>query len=281
MDGLRKAQYALLALLLSVSASVFAGERVVTLAPHLAELVCAAGGCDQLVGVVAYSDYPARVRELPRVGDAFAVNAEQLISLRPDRVLAWEGGTPREVSERLRALNLPVAEIEVRGLNDIADALRSLGGILGTQPFANRAAAEFERRLRALRKANAGARPLRVLYHIELEPMFSINRLSPIHEAIELCGGVNVFADVPQLSFVVGKEAVLASRPEAIVFASEDGENAVRAWWRRWPRLAAVERGAIYAMDGNLLTRATPRMLDGVEQLCAALNDARAKTPSR
>jgi iron complex transport system substrate-binding protein len=258
-----------------------AAERIVTLSPHLAELVCAAGGCDRLVGVVAYSDYPPHVRQLPQVGDAFAVNAEQLIALKPDRVLAWEGGTPREVSERLRVLKLPVTQVTVRGLNDIADALRRLGEILGTQPVANRAATEFERRLQALRKANAGVRPLRVLYHIELEPMFSVNRASPISEAIELCGGVNVFAGMTQLSAVVGKESVLAAKPEVIVFASEDGESAVRAWWARWPQLAAVERGAIYAMDGNLLTRATPRMLDGVEQLCAALSDARAKTPSR
>ncbi|MBI3171183.1 MAG: ABC transporter substrate-binding protein, partial [Hydrocarboniphaga effusa] len=207
-----------MALLLFFSASAAAVERIVTLSPHLAELVCAAGGCDRLVGVVAYSDYPARVRQLPQVGDAFAVNAEQLVALRPDRVLAWEGGTPREVSERLRALNLPVTPVAVRGLNDIAAALRRLGEILGTQPQAERAAGEFERRLRALRQANAGARPLRVLYHIELEPMFSINRASPIHQAIELCGGVNVFADLPQLSAVVGNEAVLAARPEAIVF---------------------------------------------------------------
>lgn len=257
-----------------------AGERIVTLAPHLAELVCAAGGCDQLVGVVAYSDYPAGVRELPQVGDAFAVNAEQLIALKPDRVLAWAGGTPREVSERLRALKLPVTQVAVQGLKDIAEALRSLGKILGTPSQANRAAAQFERRLQALRKANQGARPLRVLYHIELEPMFSINRASPISEAIKLCGGVNVFADVPQLSFVAGKEAVLASRPEAIVFASEDGEAAVRRWWSRWAELPAVKRGAIYAMDGNLLTRATPRMLDGVAKLCAALNDARSRASS-
>lgn len=258
-----------------------AAERVVTLSPHLAELVCAAGACDQLVGVVSYSDFPERVRQLPKVGDAFSVNAEQLVALRPDRVLAWEGGTAREVSERLRVLKLPVTEIAVRGLNDIGAALRRLGELLGTQPLADRAAAQFERRLQALRRANRDARALRVLYQIELEPMFSINRQSPISEAIELCGGVNVFADMPQLSAVIGKESVLASRPEAIVFASEDGEAAVRRWWARWPQLPAVKSGALYAMDGNLLTRATPRMLDGVEQLCAALNDARAKTPSR
>ena len=74
---------------------------------------------------------------------------------------------------------------------------------------------------------------------------------------------------------------LLASNPEAIVFALEDGESAVRAWWTRWPQLAAVKNGAIYAVNGNLLTRSTPRMLDGVEELCRALSDARAKYSSK
>ena len=227
--------------------------------------------------MVAYTDFPEHAARLPQVGDAFAVNAEALVALKPDLVLSWDGGTARGVTERLRALKLPVQGIAVSRLGDIAGALRNLGKRLGTTPAAERAATAFEQRLRRLRAQHADDVRLRVLYTIELEPMYTINRNSPISEAIELCGGDNVFAELPQLSAAVGKEAVLASNPDAVVFAHEDGEAAVRAWWARWPQLAAVQRQALYAMDGNLLTRATPRMLDGVEQLCAALSDARAK----
>lgn len=263
---------------LVLSASVAsASNRVIALSPHLAELVCAAGACDRLVGVVAHTDFPQQAARLPQVGDAFAVNAEALVALKPDLVLSWSGGTARGVTERLRTLKLPVQGIAVSRLDDIAGALRQLGALLGTMPAAERAASAFEQRLRRLRAQYAADTRLRVLYSIELEPMYTVNRDSPISEAIALCGGDNVFADLAPLSAAVGKEPVLASRPEVVVFAREDGETAVRAWWARWPQVPAVKNGALYAMDGNLLTRATPRMLDGVEQLCAAFSDARAK----
>lgn len=267
---------------LVLSASVAsASNRVITLSPHLAELVCAAGACDRLVGVVAHTDFPQQAARLPQVGDAFAVNAEALVALKPDLVLSWSGGTARGVTERLRTLKLPVQGIAVSRLDDIAGALRQLGALLGTTPAAERAASAFEQRLRRLRAQHAADTRLRVLYSIELEPMYTVNRDSPISEAIALCGGDNVFADLAPLSAAVGKEPVLASRPEVVVFAREDGETAVRAWWARWPQVPAVKNDALYAMDGNLLTRATPRMLDGVEQLCTALSDARAKYFSR
>jgi iron complex transport system substrate-binding protein len=263
-----------------------AAERVVALSPHLAELACAAGACDALVGAVAWSDFPERVRALPKVGDAFAVNVEQVVALQPDLVLAWAGGTPRATRERLAGLGLRLAEIEIRGLDDVAGALERLGELLGTPRAARAAAAAYRARLAALRRRHEGAPPLRVLYQIEVSPLFSVNRDSPISQAIGLCGGVNVFADLPALAAPVNREAVLARDPEVIVFTRQDDVAAIRDFWRRSPEVAATRAGALYEVDGNLLDRATPRLLDGIEQLCAALSDARAKyrataSPSR
>lgn len=252
-------------------------QRIVTLAPHLAELVCAVGACGRIVGVVAWSDHPESLRTRPHVGDAFAVNVEQVVGLRPDLVLAWEGGTPRETQERLRGLGLSVEGLEIRRLEDVAGALRSLGARLGTAAEGARAATRYERRLGALRDAHAGAAPVRVLYQIEVAPLYSVNRDSPISQAIALCGGVNVFADLPTLAAPVSREAVIARDPEVILFARQDDAAAIRDAWRRAPPVTATRQGALYEVDGNLLDRATPRLLDGVTQVCGVLNDARAK----
>jgi iron complex transport system substrate-binding protein len=268
----------LLLLALAGSGAVRAADRVITLSPHLAELVCAAGACDQLVGVVAWSDFPARVKRLPQVGDAFAVNPEQVLGLKPDLVLAWEGGTPREVSERLRALGLRVESVAVRRLDEVPDALRAIGGWLGTGPAAKGAAQAYADRLQRLRRQHAGAPPLRVLYQIEADPPYSVNRDSPISEAIGLCGGVNLFADLPTLAAPVDREAIVGRDPEVILYTQQDDARAIVEFWRRMPAVAATRAGALYALDGNLLDRATPRLLDGVEQVCAALSDARAKS---
>jgi iron complex transport system substrate-binding protein len=253
-----------------------AADRVITLSPHLAELACAAGGCGKLVGVVAWSDFPAEVTRLPQVGDAWAVSVEQVVGLRPDLVLAWEGGTPRETIERLRGLGLRVEAVAIRTLEDVPGALRRIGTLLGAAD-AGAVATQYEARLRTLRAQHVHDPKLRVLYQIEANPPYSINRDSPISQAIELCGGVNLFADLPTLAAPIDREAILARDPQVVLYTRQDNVAAIREFWRRAPAVAATRAGTLYVLDGNLLDRATPRLLDGVEQLCDALSDARAK----
>jgi len=269
----------LLAALVATAPAV-AADRVIALSPHLAELACAAGGCDKLVGVVAWSDFPERVQQLPQVGDAFAVNVEQVVSLRPDLVLAWDGGTPRETLSRLRGLKLRVETLAIRRLDEVADGLRQVGAWLGTAAASAKAAQDYSARLARLRAQHQGAGALRVFYQIETHPPYSINRDSPISQAIELCGGVNVFADLPTLAAPVNREAVLARDPQVVIYTRQDDVASIREYWRSGPQIAATRAGTLYEIDGNLLDRATPRLLDGVEQLCGALSAARVKFPA-
>jgi len=139
-----------------------ARPRIVSLAPHLTELVYAAGAGELLVGVVEYSDYPAEARSLPRIGDAWRVDMERLLALKPDMILTWASGTPDEVVERLDALKLAHREIATFRLADVPVALRAIGAIAGTSEVAEAAAAGFDREIAELRGRYAAARPVSV-----------------------------------------------------------------------------------------------------------------------
>ena len=254
-----------------------APRRVVTLAPHLTELACAAGGCARLVGVSAYSDYPPQVKRLPQISDATTVNLEAVLGLKPDLVLAWDGGTPPETIARLRGLGLWVEPLRVRGLEDVALAQQQTGALLGTADAAAQAAQAYRARLARLRARWRGAAPIRVVYQIETAPAYTINRDSPISEAMALCGGVNVFADLPRIAAPVSAEAMLAARPEAVIFGGEENASAIHDYWARLAGTPAQRDGNLYPVDANLLGRATPRLLDGVEQVCTVLDQARAR----
>lgn len=258
------------------SAGALAAERIVTLAPHLAELVCAAGRCERLAGVVAYTDAPALAAARPQVGDAFNVNLEIVVALRPDLVLAWDGGTPPQTVERLRRVGLTVETVAVRDLDGIAAALEAVGRMIGADVDGRTAASAYRARLHALRGEYAGRRRLRVFYQIETDPAFSINRHSPIHEALDLCGGDNVFADLPTLAGAVSAEAVLAARPEAVVHSMQESPAEIARYWSRWPGLAPADPQRRVVIDANTLTRQSPRVLDGVAVLCAGLDRVRA-----
>ncbi len=250
-------------------------QRVVTLAPHLAELVCAAAGCEVLVAVGAYSNYPPAVLKLPVMGDVAQLNVEALLALRPTQVIAWGGGTPVAQIEKLRSLQLPLTVLRIERLDEVASALRSLGRVLGTSARAEAAASAYTARLAALRQQHVGVRPLRVLYQLETAPVYSINAASPISEAITLCGGRNVFAGLSTLSAPVSDEAVLAARPEVVVHGPGDRE-AVTRYWSRFAK-AARQAPVLVAIDPDLLARAGPRLVDGVGALCSALDAVRGR----
>ncbi|MDB5987683.1 MAG: cobalamin-binding protein [Nevskia sp.] len=268
---------AVIALALLGSTAAQAAARIVTLAPHLAELVCAAGGCERLVGVSARSDYPPSVLKLPQIGDAFAVNLEVILNLHPDLVLAWDGGTPPDTIARLRGLGLPVQAVAARGLDGVGDSLETVGGWIGTASVAQAAAQAYRARLAAQRQRWHGAAPIRVVYQIETAPAYTINGASPISEAIAVCGGINVFAALPTLAAPVSPESMLAARPDVVLYGGEDNQSAVRAYWQRLKGSTAQRNDTLYAINADWLARATPRLLDGVDEVCAKLDDARRR----
>lgn len=250
---------------------------VVTLAPHLAEIVFAIGAGEQLAGTVEWSNYPEAAKAVPRVGDAFRIDYERLMSLRPDIVLAWGSGTPQGVIERLASFGIPVAVLQPTSLASIARHVEWLGELLGRQQQAAAVASSFRQGMARLRDEYADKPVVRVFYQVTAKPLYTVNGQHPISEMIRICGGRNVFGDLSSLASAVSLEAVLGRNPEAIVmgeFAEESG-NFER--WRKWPELAAVRHDNLLLINAEVLARSTPRMLEGGKQLCRALDAARAR----
>lgn len=252
-------------------------RRIVSLAPHATELVFAAGAGAELVGVLSPADAPPEAARLPRVGDARALDLERIVSLKPDLVVAWPYLAPAQV-ERLRSLGLPVYLSDPRTPEAIADDIRRLGVLSGHAQAATVAAAALHERIAALGQRERAAPKIRVFYEIWNQPLFTVGGAHLISAAIELCGGLNIFASLALPAPQVSVEAVLAASPDVIV-AGGDGP-VPPAWldaWLAWKTLPAVERGNLYAIDANLLHRAGPRFVDGMERLCAVLDQARNK----
>ena len=256
-------------------------RRIVSLAPHVTELVYAAGAGHTLVGAVDYSDYPAEARSVKRIGSYVRIDLEAIAALKPDVVIGWRSGNPATQLERLRALGLPVYINEPRSLDAVAHSLRQIGILAGTQSAANAAAEAFIAHRNRLREDYGSRAPVPVFYQIWNQPLMTINGHHLISDVIRLCGGHNVFNALDVLAPKIGIEAVLAANPEAIV-ASGMGE-ARPEWldaWRKWPTLNAVQRGNLFFVPPDLIQRHTPRILDGADLLCNQLDSARAKRPS-
>jgi iron complex transport system substrate-binding protein len=254
-----------------------APARIVALAPHITELVYAAGAGDRLVGVVEFSNYPVAAQSVPRIGDSFRVDYEIISTLRPDLILAWQSGNPVELVKRLRTLDYRVVELEPHSLDDIATHIVTIGELAGTSVLAAKSAGEFREQLAALQTQYAGAPLVRVFYQIASEPYFTVTDMHVISEAITLCGGQNIFADIPGLAPAVTKEAIIAANPEVIIASVSANNNSWQASWADWESLSAVARNNLYGVDRDLMSRSGPRIVQGIRQICKALADARKK----
>jgi iron complex transport system substrate-binding protein len=251
-------------------------RRVISLAPHLTELMFAAGAGNYLVGVVRDSDYPPMARNIAQIGDAASADFERVVALQPDLVLAWGSGNRVSIVERLRALGFPVLVLEPRTLEDIPRHIGMLGRLAGTDAVAQDAVRSFSQRAAKLRARHQHARPVNVMFEMWHRPIMTVNGHHMISDVLRMCGARNVFADLPQLAAEISLEQVLMRDPEVIVVGSE-AAGAGMADWKDYPYLKAVRRSRVYNVSADLITRQTPRILDAAEQICVDLDGVRAK----
>jgi iron complex transport system substrate-binding protein len=243
----------------------------------MTELVYAAGAGAQLVGVSDFSDYPSAARKLPVIANHAAVNLESLLALKPDRVLAWKGGTGQRMIDAVIHAGFKVDILEGQRIDDVPGMMRAIGRIAGTQDEAERAARSYEERLANIRRQYA-ARPV-VTAAIEIwhAPFMTVGGTHYMSDALTACGARNIFADLPGVTPEPGLEALVARDPMVIV-GSGSAEDAARfqARWARFAQLKAVRDKGLVHVEADLLQRQTPRLLEGVLQLCEGIEKIRA-----
>lgn len=250
-------------------------RRIVALAPSLSEAVYAAGAGHALVGAVRFSDYPPAARVLPLVGDSARIDAERVMALAPDLILAWKSGNAPGDIARLESLGYAVYVAEPSRLGDIPRLLRAIGLLAATAPAAEAEARRFEQGVAALRARYAGRAAVPVFYEIWHRPLMTVNGGHLISDVLSLCGGVNVFAGLPVLTPVVSPEAVAAAHPRLILGggSANDG-GALAAQWKA-EALPSLDGVAVVALDPDLIQRATPRILEGARRICDAVQAVR------
>jgi iron complex transport system substrate-binding protein len=248
------------------------GERIVSVAPNLTELLFAAGAASQIVAVSEYSDYPEAAKSLPRIGDAFRLDYEAIVALSPTVAVIWDGGTPAGVSERLTELGIRVVGVPAYRLDDIATGLVTLGALAGTEEIAAAAAADFRRRIETLRSNYRDRERIRVFIEIDDAPLFTVGGSHLITEIVELCGGVNVFAEATSLALPVDLESVLVRAPQ-VILSADDGDPV--EFWRRFEGLDAVRTGSVFRAPADRLSRPSPRLAEGAAEVCRLLDEAR------
>ena len=250
--------------------------RIVSLSPHITELLFAAGAGSRIVGIDDLSDYPPAAAGVARVGEPATLDIEGLLKLKPTLIVLWDSGTPPRAKAELERLNLKLYVTEQRRLDDIGTALLDFGRLAGTQPAAEAAASRYRSQLEQLRSQYAGRPRLTVFYQVWDRPLYTLSGGHVVTEVLSMCGGDNVFADLSTLAPAIDKEAVLARDPDVMLIAATGAEGARQtAEWGRFTQLRAVRNHHVYTVDPSLIGRMTPRILQGARDACELLDAAR------
>jgi len=257
--------------------------RIISLAPSVTETLFAIGAGDRVIADTTYCDYPPEAKALPKVGGYVDPHTEKIVAMKPDLVLGAKGNA-RDVLDHLSQLGMPVVTVAPESLEDVENAIRQIGRVIGEAQAAERLASRCAERRHAVRhrmQALAdGARP-RTLLLFSPDSLFSAGPGSHLGEMIRLAGGVNVAKNAktpwPELSL----ETVVTANPEVIILLSGRGmarsltpDIALKRFSadRRWREMAAVKTGRVAVLDDDTITLPGPRLIDGLEALAAAIH---------
>lgn len=248
-------------------------RRVISLSPGITELLYAAGGGDYVKGVVSFSNYPGEAKNLPEVGSYNALDLEKILALNPDLVVAWKSGNPYLQISKLKKLGLTIYLSEPVEISDIPLSITRLGQLMGTEEAAEDSVSTFNSRFKLLKSSYPAVKePIRVFIQIWNNPLMSVSGKHLISKVISLCGGENIFTQYPGLTLNPDIETVLQRNPEVIIATGM--ADTAQQWltrWKSWAYLDAVKNERLYSVNPDLLVRHTPRILDGMEEVCGLL----------
>ena len=254
-------------------------RRILSLAPHITELLFAVGAGEWIVGTVQFSNYPPEAQKIPRIGSYEQFDMEAIVDLAPDLIVAWPGGNPQPQLEKLEQLGFTLFPSNPQRMIDIPLDMRRLGERVGTTAIASAQATKFEQAYQQLRQRFANKTKVRVFYQIWNHPLMTVNGQHLIDDIIRLCGGENIFSALAVLAPTVSIEAVLQANPHTIIASGMTEERP--EWlddWRQWPQLTAVSQNNLFVIPPDLIQRHTPRIMMGAIQMCEHLEAVRNGT---
>ncbi|TNF66715.1 MAG: hypothetical protein EP298_08505 [Gammaproteobacteria bacterium] len=229
----------------------------------------------KIIATVHYIGEPRSIRNIPSIGDAYRIQLEKIILLKPDLVLAWQGGTKKSDIETLKSFKIHVVEVNATSLRSVVSLITKLGELIGLKPQADQMAKEFLEKLKQLKPKKPSHK--RVFVQLSELPLYTIGGKGFMNEIISYCGGKNIYQSVAKEAFEVSVESVVLKNPDVILVTQNLVNGSTKlltsTLWQRYPKLSAVENKQIYAVNSNTVSQATLELLDGVKALCKVLNN--------
>jgi len=248
-------------------------QRIVSLAPSNTEILFALGLADKVVGVTEYCNYPEAAKTKPKVGGFSTVDIEKVVSLRPDLVLATRIHD-KTIIPSLENLGITVVALTPKSLNEVLESIKLAGKITGQDKEASELVKDLSTRITAIvdetQKLAPDQRP-RVFYVTWHDPLMTAGTGTLSNDVISQAGGQNIASDISG-DKTIDLETVISRDPEVIIVSvgMGTGEDSPWQYIKSEPRLKntqALLTDRVYKIDGDLIHRPGPRIVEALEQM--------------
>ncbi|MEW6507619.1 MAG: cobalamin-binding protein [Bacteroidota bacterium] len=249
-------------------------QRVITLAPNLTEFIYDLGLEKYLVGNTFYCDYPEEANKVEKVGDLLTFNFEKIITLKPDLIFITVEGNTKETYDKFRELGLKIFVSNPRGFIGIKKTYTDFASIFGMSRLAETKIEEWNSTIAKIKGAVDTLNKPTMYCSVEVKPIMVAGKNTFINEIIEICGGINLAAALPQNYPVLSREEILRSNPDYLLFTAHPDEKMDRIInsYPEWKSLSAVKNKKVLLIDRNLFGRPGPRFAEAAETLFKLLN---------
>ena len=251
--------------------------RIVSHVPSITETLFALGLGDKLVADSDYCDYPEAAKTKPKIGGYFTPNIEEIVAMKPDLVLT-DGYVPELIS-KLDSLGIPLAVVNPKDINSLLTDIELLGNVTGSQKEAAEITSDMKNRIDAVVDTVGNASRPSVFYVFEATDTTKPWTAGPgsfVDALISLAGGVNVAASASNPWIQFNMEELVNSNPDIILVDSSHGTAAISPSQLKalpgWQGIAAVKENRIYTIDGDLVNRSGPRIVEGLEEIAKILH---------
>jgi iron complex transport system substrate-binding protein len=250
----------------------FQTVRIITLSPHLAEWVDAAGASTALVGVSKFTNYPSYTLSLPQVSDAGQLFIESIFALKPTHVLAWKEGTPKQHLNKLKQLGLNVIVLSSAHLSDISTGIKAIANITHSTPAQAVALPPKQTHQQTLNKPKA------LFFEVWSKPLMTLGATQFLIEALGLCGLTTAFPTLTAPAVSVSPEAVVLAKPDIWLSFSDKAQSELLkrvptpAHWQAFSHLPFVQQQRSFLLNSDIFSRPTPRLIAAIPELCQQLS---------
>ncbi len=252
-------------------------QRIVSHVPGVTEVLFALGLDERVVGVDTYSDFPEAAQRKEKIGGFFNPSVEKVVSLNPDLVLT--NGSVDYVMAQLGQLGITYVVLQPKDIDGVLKNIELVGKVTDTEDRAKKLIEDMQARIsKVTERVKASPRP-RVFYAFattDLNNPWTAGPGSFVDALLALAGGENISAKAPAPWVQFSIEQVVSSDPEVIIIDAQMGSATTQKEKLEshpvWQKITAVKQGKVHVIDGNLVNRTGPRIVQGLEEMARMIH---------